>query len=422
MKYVFPAADRSPGLSHGEGEDSRSAGSWAQALFDPKAFAHEQDSLSRVWTLVGLTTDIPRDNDWFTAKLGGRSIFIQRFGEAIRAFENRCAHRHYPLRNAPRGNGVVRCGFHHWMYDKEGRAVGIPRCPELFDKTPRELGARLNTVEIGICGALIFGRFAGGAETRSLEDYLGDGFTILKAFSAFDRTPRSFTRKIKANWRLPLHISMDDYHIVAVHPTGFGKNGYLQNGVTYFRFGDHSAFFPGAERDAFDILVRECRDGTYTPHRFRIFHFFPNLSAVIMKVPGYWLTMLFQYRAVAMERTEIQVWYYPAPFQAKSETWVQRTYADQMTKVMPFFIRKVLSEDNVVNERHQSIAGQIDGEPIYGRQEERIIWYEESYRRFLGLDPAPPPAAFGAGTGLSKTAGGADKSRPADTGMDLLDG
>ena len=399
MKYLFPHSNVDTSMPHGDGEHSRSAGSWAQALFDPKAFAHEQDSLSCVWTLVGLTTNIPRDNDWITAKLGGRSIFIQRFGEAIRAFENRCAHRHYPLRNAPRGNGVVRCGFHHWMYDKEGRAVGIPRCPELFDKTPRELGARLNAVEIAICGALIFGRFAGGADTRSLEDYLGDGFMILKAFSAFDRTPRNFTRKIKANWRLPLHISMDDYHIVAVHPTGFGKNGYLQNGVTYFRFGDHSAFFPGAERDAFDILVRECHDGTYTPHRFRIFHFFPNLSAVIMKVPGYWLTMLFQYRALAMDRTEIQVWYYPAPFQAKSETWVQRAYADQMTKVMPFFIRKVLSEDNVVNERHQSIAGQIDGEPIYGRQEERIIWYEESYRRFLGLDSAQPPAAVGAGTG-----------------------
>jgi hypothetical protein len=66
---------------------------------------------------------------------------------------------------------------------------------------------------------------------------------------------------------------------------------------------------------------------------------------------------------------------------------------------MPFFIRKVLSEDNVVNERHQSIAGQIDGVPIYGQQEERIIWYEESYRRFLALDPAPPPTAHGTVTG-----------------------
>lgn len=398
MNSIFPATDLSQSMAHGNDEHVRSSESWAQALFDPKAFAHEQDCLSRVWTLVGLTTDIPRDNDWITARLGARSIFVQRFGDTIRAFENRCAHRHYPLRTAPRGNGVVRCGFHHWLYDKEGRAVGIPRCPELFDKTPRELGAKLNPVEIATCGALIFGRFAGSADTRSLEDYLGDGVAILKAFSNFDRTPRHFTRKIKANWRLPLHISMDDYHIVAVHPSTFGKNGYLENGVTYFRFGDHSAYFPGAELDAFDSLVRECRDGTYKPHRFRIFHFFPNLSAVILKVPGFWLTMLFHYRAVAMDQTEIQVWYYPAPFQAKSETWTQRTLAEQVTKVMPFFIGKVLGEDNVVNERHQSIAGQIDGEPIYGRQEERIVWYEETYRRVLGLDPAPASSASGAGT------------------------
>ena len=45
---------------------------WSTALKDPQAFEREQDILGHVWTLLGLTTDVPNDNDWFRATLGGR--------------------------------------------------------------------------------------------------------------------------------------------------------------------------------------------------------------------------------------------------------------------------------------------------------------------------------------------------------------
>jgi phenylpropionate dioxygenase-like ring-hydroxylating dioxygenase large terminal subunit len=60
-------------------------------LTDPAAFAHEQAQLARVWTLLGLTADVSNDGDWFRATLGGRSVFVQRFGDTLRGFENRCA-------------------------------------------------------------------------------------------------------------------------------------------------------------------------------------------------------------------------------------------------------------------------------------------------------------------------------------------
>jgi len=133
-------------------------------------FKREQERLSRFWTLLGITEDVANDGDWFCATLGGRSIFVQRFGPAIKAFENRCAHRFYPLRTAKKGNGPIVCGFHHWRYDQDGRAIGIPMCQEMFGTTPRELDARLNPVEVAVCGSLIFGRFA--SERRAKR---GDG-------------------------------------------------------------------------------------------------------------------------------------------------------------------------------------------------------------------------------------------------------
>jgi phenylpropionate dioxygenase-like ring-hydroxylating dioxygenase large terminal subunit len=128
---------------------------WARSLIDPASFEHEQTRLGQTWTLLGVITDIANDGDLFRTILGGRSIFVQRFGQDLRGFENVCAHRFYPLRTKDKGNGPIRCGFHHWQYNKDGLAVGIPKCQELYGVSPRELDARLKPVEIATCGILV---------------------------------------------------------------------------------------------------------------------------------------------------------------------------------------------------------------------------------------------------------------------------
>jgi hypothetical protein len=195
---------------------------------------------------------------------------------------------------------------------------------------------------------------------------------------------------------------MDDYHIVAVHPSTFGKNGYLGDGVNYFRFGDHFAYFPGPPgEDSVTKMAQECLAGAYTPHRFRIFHFFPNFSAVIFKAPGCWMTMMLHYRAVAVDQTEIRIWYYPAPFQTKNQSWLYRAYVDAIAVGVSFYIAKVLAEDNAINEQHQMIVRQIDRLPMLGLQEERIVWFEESYERAM-KSAATPPAPIATGVVRNK--------------------
>lgn len=139
---------------------------WAQTPLDKAAFEREQARLAHVWTFLGLAKDVPNDGDWFRASLAMRSVFVQRFGDELKGFENRCAHRFFPLRTTDKGNGPIVCGFHHWRYDKEGEARDIPLCDEVYGVMPR--GARLNPVEIATCGPLVFGRFpVPSATTRS---------------------------------------------------------------------------------------------------------------------------------------------------------------------------------------------------------------------------------------------------------------
>src|SRR5260221_3026828 len=103
---------------------------WARALVSPDAFAQEQARLAHVWTCLGCTQDLARDGDWIRGSIATRSVFVQRFGRELKGFENLCAHRFYPLRTAERGNGPVVCGFHHWRYNKDGQALGIPACED----------------------------------------------------------------------------------------------------------------------------------------------------------------------------------------------------------------------------------------------------------------------------------------------------
>ena len=361
---------------------------WARSFTDQASFEQEQAQIGQIWTLLCLTTDIPNDGDWICATLGGRSVFVQRFGDSLRGFENICAHRFYPLRTNKKGNGPIRCGFHHWQYNKDGFAVGIPKCEEMFGVTPRELGARLRPVEVATCGILIFGRFSNTHHSETLEQSFGEAFPILQAMWSLKRAPHYIETDIAANWKLLYHITLDDYHIVAVHPGTFGKNGYLPtNAVRYYRLGQHSAYFYGGDDDELKRMADECRRGDYRPANYRIIQFFPNLLALHVEAAMNWYVLIQQYVPVAPGRTLSRSWFFRAPFPPPKRNWLhgllRRLVAPFVPFVLSFYIRKIFSEDNSACERIQTVAHQIKGFPILGRHEERIAWFEEAYANIM---------------------------------------
>jgi phenylpropionate dioxygenase-like ring-hydroxylating dioxygenase large terminal subunit len=366
---------------------------WARSMTDPQAFRREQDRLAHTWTFLGLTSDVANDGDWFRASLATRSVFVQRFGDELRGFENRCAHRGYPLRNADKGNGPIVCGFHHWRYDQAGRALGIPLCEELYGVVPRELDARLNPIEVATCGTLVFGRFpappgAPSGATESLEDFLGLGFPILNAMSQMPAAPVYISNPVKANWKLCLHITFDDYHGVAVHPGTFGKLGYVRRyNITYARFGLHSTSINQPDPQALEKMAAECLDGTFRSSSYRIFQIMPNLILSHFRSDRqFWYCVVEQYIPLAHDRSVLRAWLYPAPFPAdrseRDERW--RPLTDPVRRFMVArYFRQIAREDHAVCERLQETAHQIDTAPIIGALEERIVWFEESYRRLM---------------------------------------
>jgi phenylpropionate dioxygenase-like ring-hydroxylating dioxygenase large terminal subunit len=359
---------------------------WAHALTGDQAFQQEQARLGRVWTLLGVVHDVAKDGDWIRARLGGRSVFVQRFGNALRGFENLCAHRFHPLRIADRGNGPIVCGFHHWRYDQDGAATGIPICREIFGVSPRELGARLNRLEIATCGSLIFGRFPAAGATDGLDQFLGDGFPILATLCAMSGRPHRLKKSIDANWRLLIHVTLDDYHNVAVHH----RRNYSRNDeIRYFRFGLHSAHFVGAA-ETLSSMAALCRENSYRPSAYRIFNVFPNVAISLFKATPYWYCYVQQFVPDAAEQSTQLGWFFRTGLPADGEGAIGRLTRPlteiTRARIVRYYINKIGNEDHRVCERLQSVAHQIDAWPRLGTQERRIEWFEESYARAVGTD------------------------------------
>ena len=91
-------------------------------------------------------------------------------------------------------------------------------------RPPRNAGQGndLSALELALCGDLVFGRFPSG-DAQSLEAFLGESFVLLAALSRQRLKPCYFERSIRANWKLCCQISLDDYHLAAIHPNTLGK-------------------------------------------------------------------------------------------------------------------------------------------------------------------------------------------------------
>jgi phenylpropionate dioxygenase-like ring-hydroxylating dioxygenase large terminal subunit len=354
--------------------DTAFAPDWARPLIDPRAFAHEQRCLAHVWTFLGLATDLAMDGDWFRTTLATRSVFVQRFGSEVKGFENVCAHRFYPLRTKDRGNGPIVCGFHH--------------CQENFGTVSRTLGARLNPIDIATCGSLIFGRFPAPGQRDSLEEFLGPGFPILAALSQSRSVPRTLAIPVAANWRLNLHISLDDYHTVAVHPTTFGRNGYVRReAISYVRFGFHSAFLNTSKPDAFAEMAAACADGSFRATHYCIFQILPNLIVSLLRSDGDFFHCYVQQSVpVAHDRSVQRIWVHPAPFPADHSwfsRWTRPLSDPVRNRLLLHYVRRIGREDNSACERLQEVAHQVDKFPFLSAVEERVGWFEQSYRQLV---------------------------------------
>lgn len=194
----------------------------------------ERDGLfARTWTCIGFASDLPQGAYAEPVDLMGMPLLILQDGKgATRVFHNVCSHRGQRLvADAGPVKGVMRCPYHSWTYDLEGRLRGTPHIGgmgvhQLDGFQCAHHG--LKPLPTAIWMDMIFVNLS--ADAPPFEAHIAPLMARWQSYwgDASDRYGRlgqgdGMEIEVNANWKLAIENYCESYHLPWVHP---GLNSY----------------------------------------------------------------------------------------------------------------------------------------------------------------------------------------------------
>jgi p-cumate 2,3-dioxygenase alpha subunit len=184
------------------------------------------------WIYVGHASEIRNPGDFKTRPVAGRPIIFcrDRQGE-VRALINSCRHRGAVVCREREGNArQFYCMYHGWTYHMDGKLRGVPG--------EEAYGASFDKSHMGLMEVPRLEQYRGfyflnfDRDAVDLPTYLAGAKEYIDL--VVDQSPSgrmeiiSGTQEydIKANWKLLVENSVDDYHLIATHTTWLN---YMRN-------------------------------------------------------------------------------------------------------------------------------------------------------------------------------------------------
>ena len=174
------------------------------------------------WVLAGLEEELQTPGSYkrFSKLLGSPMLLVRGRDDKIRAFYNTCRHRGAPVVHDETGRcNVLRCQYHSWAYDFDGRLVQVPDERDFvgLEKTRRGL----IPVRCEIYRGLIFiNEDANAAPLLEQMGVLAEewAWTLLDG----SRLDYRWSRVLNCNWKCALDAFQEVYHINTLHPATVG--------------------------------------------------------------------------------------------------------------------------------------------------------------------------------------------------------
>jgi p-cumate 2,3-dioxygenase subunit alpha len=196
------------------------------AMVDPAVLEHEMRSIFDVcWIYAGHESEVRAPGDFVTRTLCGRPIlFCRDSAGAIRVFLNVCRHRGAVVCRERSGNARgYQCFYHGWSYDRDGCLDGVPGESSYPASFERKQFGLAEPAQVASYRGFVFVSF--DSRAMPLEEYLAGAKEYLDL--VVDQSPtgemeiirgtQEYT--IRANWKLLVENSFDDYHLMSTHKT-----------------------------------------------------------------------------------------------------------------------------------------------------------------------------------------------------------
>jgi phenylpropionate dioxygenase-like ring-hydroxylating dioxygenase large terminal subunit len=188
---------------------------------DPAIFTAERETIfDRFWHLAGLARDVPETDDWRLVTIAGTEVILQNIGNGeIRAFTNSCPHRFSAIRTEPKGRGALRCPYHMWAFDGEGKAAAVPLRGDVALEECQAKNLHLERWATALCGEFLF---VARAPEQSLPEFFGPmADTLVMLSDAISEEAGGFEQDIAANWKIVMQNTVEFDHAFSVHPETF---------------------------------------------------------------------------------------------------------------------------------------------------------------------------------------------------------
>ena len=180
-------------------------------------FELEQEHLFRkTWQYVGLAEEVAEPGDFFTCELGGEQLVITRDKQGeLHALSNVCRHRAGPVATGCGRRGGLKCAYHGWAYELDGRlraAKGMEGTPG-FDPSEH----RLPEFRVDTWGPQVWVSL--DREISPLTEWLAP---ISERAANYQLTELDFAGgriwHVPCNWKLYVDNYMEGYHVPFIHP------------------------------------------------------------------------------------------------------------------------------------------------------------------------------------------------------------
>ena len=335
------------------------------------------------WVLAGHVEELPDRGSYkrFSKLLGSPILIVRGRDDQIRAFYNTCRHRGAPVVKDEAGRcNVLRCQYHSWAYDFDGRLVQVPDERDFPGLNRDERG--LLPVRCEIFRGLIFVNEDPNAV--SLLEWMGpvaDEWALTGMENM--RVDYRWSQILNCNWKCALDAFQEVYHVNTLHPKTVGSAleygaatmGLMPNG--------HSRM---AVRYSFADIDNEPPGGWPEGEMFRrlsvAYTMWPGLNVPFDFGTGRFI--LFWPRSVGQCEVEVLG---IGPDWGEGELPVQRQESNKK-------FDGILDEDV---ENLEAIQASLDSGAftgmMLGYQERRLYWSQEQIDRAIGLDRVPPELA-----------------------------
>ena len=376
-------------MSHLDNDTNVDAGGM---LHNPVSAYTCPDIASREWQsffqdypqLLGLSTELPEPNSFFTSNELGKPVLCTRDSKGeFHAFLNVCRHRGTIVESEKRGSkSLFSCPFHAWGYNPGGELVAVPK-EDHFGKVDRACNSLVALPCVERHGLLWVSANPEG--TFDIDELLGDLGEELAGWNLGEAVQEWETAyETPMNWKLAIDTFGETYHFGALHRDTLGQvfYGNCQLYQTYER--NHRMMLCTR---AIDLLREQPEDDWHVLNAaLPVYYIFPNIQLIIGQ-GGPTLVRVYP-QAADPHQSHSAISFYSHEALSRETNYGQAVERQTVVERAQGFAEIIQAEDYVAAAScHLGALSGARDHVVFGRNEPALHHYHNTYREVLGMEP-----------------------------------